>query len=109
MASPNDSKYGYMIVVRDGASDNYVNGIPLPEDAEEVVYTSIEEAKAALMKMETGFSEFLHVAYSTAFPYENTTFNTELEKGFAPYGWAVVASEEGQLRICIGLLRILIR
>lgn len=109
MASPNDSKYGYMIVVRDGASDNYVNGIPLPEDAEEVVYTSIEEAKAALMKMETGFSEFLHVAYSTAFPYENTTFNTELEKGYAPYGWAVVASEEGQIRICIGLLRILIR
>lgn len=109
MASPNDSKYGYMIVVRDGASDNYVNGIPLPEDAEEVVYISIEEAKAALMKMETGFSEFLHVAYSTAFPYENTTFNTELEKGFAPYGWAVVASEEGQIRICIGLLRILIR
>ena len=102
-------RFGYMVVVQDNASDNYTNGIPAAEDTEQVVYTSIEEAKTALMKMGENFEEIHLVAYGSAYPYDNTTFNAELEKGFAPYGWGLVASEDGQIRICIGLLRILIR
>jgi hypothetical protein len=97
--------YGYIVVINDNASDNYTYG--LAELGEKVIYTSYEAAKTALVEASDTYETFLHVAYGSAFPYDNVTFDEELEaKSFAPLGWGVVEVEGDTFRVCLGLLRL---
>jgi len=99
--------YGYLIVVQDNASDNYSYGIPESVDAPQVIFTSYEDAKVAIQKAAGEFEEFLPVAYGKAYPYDAVTFDQEIEaKSFAPFGWGIVRTEDGTLRICVGILRM---
>jgi hypothetical protein len=99
--------YGYLIVIQDNASDNYTYGVPEGADAPQVIFTSYEDAKAALHVAANKFEEFLPVAYKKAYPYDSVSFDDEIEaKSFAPLGWGIVHSEQETLRICIGLLRM---
>jgi hypothetical protein len=99
--------YGYLIVVKDNASENYSYGIPEPADTPQVIFTSYEDAKVALQTAADGFEEFLPVAYGKAFPYDNITFDDEVEaNSFAPFGWGIIRTEDGTLRVCVGLLRM---
>jgi len=98
---------GYMIVLQDNMSDNYTMGIPEQNNIEQVVYTSYEGAKAALIECVKKFDTFILVAYGKAFPYENLTFEKILEEeSFAPYGWAVTEYEEEKYRIGVGLFKV---
>ena len=99
--------YGYLIVVQDNASENYNYGIPEIADTPQVIFTSYEDAKIGLQKAVDEFQEFLPVAYGKAYPYDDVTFDQEIEaKSFAPLGWGIVRTEDGTLRICVGLLRM---
>jgi len=94
--------YGYMVVINDNASDNYTYGV-----ADQMIYTSYEAAKAALATAAEQYDTFLPVAYGSAFPYDNVTFDEEMEtKSFAPLGWGVVEVEGDSFRVCLGLLRL---
>lgn len=97
--------YGYIVVVNDNASDNYTYGIS--EIGDQVIYTSYEAAKKALAAAGEKYDTFLPVAYGSAFPYDNITFDEQIEtKSFAPLGWGVVEVEGDSFRVCIGLLRL---
>jgi len=97
--------YGYIVVINDNASDNYTYGVA--ELGDQVIYTSYEEAKAALAKAAEKYESFLPVAYGSAFPYDNVTFDEEIEKkSFAPLGWGVIEVEGDSFRVCVGLLRL---
>ena len=99
--------YGYLIVIKDNASENYSYGVPEGADAPQVIFTSYENAKAALQAAANKFQEFLPVAYGKAYPYDAVTFDQEIEaKSFAPLGWGLIRSEDETLRICVGLLRM---
>ena len=102
--------YGYMVVFQDNASEIYSYGIPHNSDEQQVIFTSYENAKVALEEVADNFDEFLPVAYGKAYPYDLVTFEQELnEKGFAPFGWGLVQTEEEPLRMCVGLLRMELR
>lgn len=97
--------YVYTIVINDDASDNYTYGIA--ELDEPTVFITYEAAKAGLKEFSTKFTSFLPVAYGSAFPYENVTFEKELDaKSYAPFGWGVVLTEDDTYRVCLGLLRM---
>ena len=97
----------YMLVLMDSASDNYNYGIPEQEGLPHRAFTSLDVAKKALEAAAAKFEEFLPTAYGKAFPYDSVTFETELEnKKFAPWGWGIMNTEEGVLRICIGVVEI---
>ena len=99
--------YGYLIVVQDNASENYSYGIPEAVDTPQVIFTSYEDAKVALQTAADAFEEFLPVAYGKAYPYDEVTFDEQIEaNSFAPLGWGIIRTEEGTLRICVGLLRM---
>ena len=99
--------YGYMIVLKDNASENYTYGIPEQEDAPQVIFTSLEDAKVAMKKVVSNMDNFMPVAYGEAFPYDSITFEQLIEKeSFAPYGWSPVVTDEESYRICIGVLRL---
>ena len=99
--------YGYMIVLKDNASDNYTYGIPEQEDAPQVIFTSLEDVKVAIKKVVSNMDNFIPVAYGEAFPYESVTFEQLVVKeSFAPYGWSLVITDEESYRICIGVLRL---
>ena len=99
--------YCYLVVIQDNASENYTYGIPEEDDASQVIFSSYEDAKLALQAAADNFNEFLPVAYSKAYPYDSVTFDEELDtKGFAPFGWGIVSTEDTTARICIGLLRM---
>jgi hypothetical protein len=100
--------YGYIIVVSDSASDSYTYGVA--DTDERTIFTSYEAAKAALKEASAKFDSFLPVAYGSAFPYDNVNFDQEIEaKDFAPLGWGLVDVGEDSMRICVGLLRLLIK
>ena len=100
----------YMIVVLDTTSDNCTYGVYQDEDGATKAYRSLEDAKAGLSSIADSYEQFLFTAYGKAFPYDMTTFEEELEdKGFAPWGWGIVADEEDEdvvQKICIGLISI---
>jgi hypothetical protein len=99
--------FGYMIVLQDNMSNNYSLGIPEKGNIEQVVYTSYKEAKAAIEECAKEFETFIPVAYGKAFPYEESTFETTLEEdSFAPYGWAVMESDDEKYRVGVGLFKI---
>lgn len=96
-----------MIVLQDNMSDNYTMGIPDQENIEQVLYTSYEGAKAALIECIKNFETFIPVAYGKAFPYEAVTFDKMLEtESFALYGWVVTEVEEEKFRIGVGLYKV---
>jgi hypothetical protein len=96
----------YMMVLMDNASDNYDYGLPYTENSYKA-YGTLSAAKAALEEAAAKFEEFLPTAYGKAFPYDITTFEQMLEKDdFAPWGWGVMNTEDGMMRICIGLVSI---
>ena len=96
-----------MVVVQDNDSDAYLYGIPEEEDSPRVVYLSYGKAKAALQNMVEAFEECHLAAYGKAYPYENVTFEEQLDaQGYATYGWGVVSTEEGVKRIHFGLLKV---
>lgn len=95
----------YMIVLMDNSSDNYNYGVFENDQQPQTVYSSIDDAKAAMATIAKDFDEFMPTAYGKAFPYEATTFEQELSKKlFAPLGWGVLRSEDGVQRVCLGLL-----
>jgi hypothetical protein len=97
----------YMMVVMDSASDNYNYGVPEEEGVPHKAFTSLDSAKRALETAASKFEEFMPTAYGKAFPYDSVTFESQLEKEkFAPWGWGVINTEEGVLRICIGVIEI---
>jgi hypothetical protein len=97
----------YMMVVMDSASDNYNYGVPEEEGVPHKAFTSLDSAKRALEAAADKFEEFMPTAYGKAFPYDSVTFESQLEKEkFAPWGWGVINTEEGVLRICIGVIEI---
>jgi hypothetical protein len=99
--------FGFMIVLQDNMSNNYSLGIPDKGHIEQVVYTSYKEAKAAIEACAKEFNTFIPVAYGRAFPYEALTFEGLLEtESFAPYGWAVMESDEETYRVAVGLFRV---
>ena len=99
--------YGYLIVVKDNASENYTYGIPEAVDTPQVIFTSYEDAKVALQTAAEAFEEFLPVAYGKAYPYDAVSFDQELDaKSFAPLGWGIIRTDDGNFRICVGLLRM---
>ena len=99
--------YGYMIVLKDNASDNYTYGIPEHEDAPQVIFTSLEDAKVAIKKVVSNMDNFMPVAYGEAFPYDSVTFEQLIAReSFAPYGWSTVITDEESYSICIGVLRL---
>jgi hypothetical protein len=100
--------YGYIVVINDNASDNYTYGVS--ELGDQIIYTSYEAAKEALAAAAENYENFLPVAYGSAFPYDNVTFDEEIEaKSFAPIGWGVVEVEGDFFRVCVGLLRLQIK
>ncbi len=99
----------FMIVISDGISDLYSYSIPERTDAPNKIFLTYGDARRALEKYAGTLEGFLPVAYGEAFPYENVSFEKLLvEKGYATYGWMLVADDEtGEtLRISIGLLRL---
>jgi hypothetical protein len=105
-------KNAYLIVINESASGSYTYGIPTLENVPTVLYKSYLDAKRALMDIVATFEEFVPVAYGSAYPYENTTFEKEIStKDFALIGWVVVPveDEEGDdlpTRVPVGLLKI---
>lgn len=98
-----------MMVLMDNASDNYEYGIP-ETDASYKAYASLATAKLAMEAAANKFEEFLPTAYGKAFPYDTTTFEQQLEKNsFAPWGWGIMNTEDGVMRICIGLLEVAVQ
>lgn len=96
-----------MIVLQDNMSNNFSLGIPEKGNIEQVVYTSYKEAKATIESYAQEFETFIPVAYGKAFPYEAVTFETMLETdSFAPYGWAVMESDEEKYRVAVGLCKL---
>lgn len=99
----------YMVVLGDSASDNYEFGVYKDTGKVNKVYTSLEAAKSVLVATAAKFEEFLPTAYGKAFPYDTVTFEVQLEKEhYAPWGWGVVHSEEGVMRVSVGLLALTI-
>jgi hypothetical protein len=99
--------YGYLIVIKDNASENYSYGIPEDTDTPQVIFTSYQDAKVALETAAAEFEEFLPVAYGKAYPYDSVSFDDEIDaNSFAPFGWGLITTDDGVLRVCVGLLRM---
>ena len=97
----------YMLVVMDSASDNYDHGVLQEKGVPTRGYVSLEDAKSALASAASKFDEFMLTAYGKAYPYDNTTFDKQLETAhFAPWGWGVVSIDDEEQRVCIGLIAI---
>jgi len=102
--------YAFLVVIKETDSDEFTYAIPnIPEVATKV-YTSYLEAKKGIMEIIDNVELFIPVAYGSAYPYENTSFEKEISKGeFALLGWIVVKDEdndENDMRIPIGLLKL---
>jgi hypothetical protein len=103
-------KAAFLIVINDTTGDNYSYVIPSMPQIKNVLYRSFADAKRKLLEVVASFGEFVPVAYGSAYPYENTTFEKEIaSKEFALLGWVIVQSdEEDELpaRVPIGLMKI---
>ena len=102
--------YAFLVVIRDNDSEEFTYAIPEIPEIPTKVYTSYLEAKKGIMDIVDNAEVFIPVAYGSAYPYENTSFEKEITKGdFALLGWIVVKDEdndENDMRIPIGLLRL---
>jgi hypothetical protein len=97
----------YMIVLMDSASDKYNYGVFEEDDSPMKAFTSLDDAKAAVVSLSNKYNEFVPTAYGKAFPYDSVSFEEELEKNsFAPWGWATEETEDGPYRFCIGLVLV---
>jgi hypothetical protein len=101
-------KTGFMIVIAD--NNSYV--IPSMPEIPTALYMSYLDAKRALLDIMGKFDLFIPVAYGSAYPYENTTFEHEItNKEFAMIGWVISKDEEADededpVRIPLGLLKV---
>jgi hypothetical protein len=102
--------YGFLVVIKNNDSDEFTYAIPNTPDITTKMYTSYLEAKKGIMEIIDSVDHFIPVAYGSAYPYENTTFEKEISKGeFALLGWIVVKDEdndENDIHISIGLLKL---
>ena len=97
----------FVIVFYDSDNNYYTYAIPKLSEIPPVIFKSYEEAKTALMRAVTKFESFHAVAYGKAYPYENTSFENELNtKGFALLGWVGILEDGERLRIPLGLARL---
>jgi hypothetical protein len=101
-----DDTYGYMIAFHDPANSYYTYAVPNLPGVPRVLYTSFKDAKRALLQAVTTFNEFTPVAYGKAYPYEDTTFENQLDTtGFGLLGWITVTEDDESARVPVGLLR----
>ncbi len=105
----------YQIVYNDNGSDLYSYGVP--DSAHEpahtrALYSSLGDAKRALLSLSKKFQQFVPVAYGQAYPFEHVSFDQELARsGYANFGWITIEAEEedeADTRFAIGLLRLTI-
>ena len=105
--------YAFLVVIKDNDSEEFTYAIPDIPEISTKVYTSYLEAKKGIMDIVDNVELFIPVAYGSAYPYENTTFEREISKGeFALLGWIILKDEdndENDMRIPIGLLRLAIQ
>ena len=102
----------YMIVIDDGDSGQYI--IAAMPEIPKVIYRTYLEAKRALLDVVAKFDEFIPVAYGSAYPYEQTTFEKEITNNeFALVGWIVIPEDEEEdappsppSRVPIGLVKL---
>ena len=91
----------------DSASDKYNYGVFQEDGTPMKAFTSLSDAKAAVVSLSNKYNEFVPTAYGMAFPYDSITFEEQLKKyGFAPWGWATEQAEDGPYRFCIGLILV---
>jgi hypothetical protein len=84
---------GYLITVRDDASDVYKFGVVPPYR----IFRSLEDAKHAIREMGVKLLNFKPVLYGEAYPYENKTFEVALaEQHWALYGWGEMDDDDGE-------------
>ena len=105
-----------MIVVNRAYSTTSPYGIPGMPEIPRIVYSSYLDAKQAIAEIVEKFQKFTPVAYGSAYPYENTSFEKEIVKnGYATVGWIVKneevnedddGSEDESYHVPIGILRI---
>ena len=105
---PAEGGSAYVIVYDDGGSEFYRHGIPPSSHTPATVFTSLVAAKEAVMKLAEKYPNFTAVAYGSAYPYEDKTFEMVLsQKGVAPIGWTSVEDSSGdEIRLTIALLRV---
>ena len=107
MSTPSEDKYAYVITFHQPDSIHYTYGIPTIPEIQPIVYRSLQEAKKAVMLTAAKFDTFTAVAYGKAYPYENTSFDIQLNTtGFALLGWIVVTDEDESARVPFGLTRL---
>ena len=108
MSQPERS--AFLVVVSDGASNNYTHGLPNTQEVPSIVYLSYLDAKKGLMDIISKLNGFVPVAYGEAYPYDNTSFEKELSKdGYATIGWISLEDEDvddSPDRMAIGLLKV---
>lgn len=98
----------YLVVVNDNTSGENVYMLPSMSEIPNVLYANYLDAKRALNDIVAKFDEFIPVAYGAAYPYENTTFESDLTKNdYALLGWVVVMDEDDTpSRVPIGLMKL---
>jgi hypothetical protein len=107
MSAPSEDNHAYVITFHQPDNMYYTSGIPTIPEIQPIVYRSLPEAKKALMITASKFDTFTAVAYGKAYPYENTSFDIQLNTtGFALLGWIVVADEDESVRLPFGLTRL---
>jgi hypothetical protein len=97
----------YVVIVTDPTSELSPWSLIYDESGRKV-YRSIDSAKKGVQEAAASYPSFLPVAYGVAYPFEQTSFESELQqKGFAVFGWGVTADDEGdEVRTAISVLRL---
>ena len=107
MSTAPEDKHAYIITFHQPDNTYYTSGIPTVPEIQPVIYRSLQEAKKSLMLTAAKFDTFTAVAYGKAYPYENTSFDIQLNtNGFALLGWIVVTDEDESVRVPVGLTRL---
>ncbi len=69
--------------------------VPYDEHLPRIVYSRLEEAQAVAKEWIQGFDEHRLALYGSAYPFENTTLEKELDaKGYAIVGWAKPSEDD---------------
>ena len=90
---------GYTIALSDSIGSSMVF-FPM---GEALIYKDLPQARSALNRFVVGFN-LVPILYGETFPYDTTTFESELEqKGFAVYGIIDYVIDGEACRIPIGL------
>ena len=94
---------GYMLIVSDSITSDI---LMCPRGAIPIVYSKLADAMNALKAMADTMNT-LKILYGTAFPYEDTTFEEELEKnGHAFYGYGDYVMDDDECRVPFGLRKV---